>query len=638
MKKLLETYIRSLGEQEQAADAPERYQDLGTFMCWLLERQGYDIQVAAYRREGLMHMRSSGRRQKGMDIIASRPDADGTERLWIFVLKQGNFGRREFARSDRPGSMIADLREAASHARSESRGRALDVRNEWERITVVAAHNGDVDKGDIEEGRQTTIAGLKRLYNLDIDWWDAARLVQLALGPPADASDEGLDARADASLFPPAVRPFARLALDALQLDPERLGKTFDVNAVDQLIEQILPLGRQSDGMRPGVPLRDGAPVPARRLYRAGSELALFSGMLEVECQRLAESNTLPILDTLERVLCRMMDHLRRLERPVTGFQKKLSTLLEMLVDRYIGQALRLRTHLEPLLDTPYGLALPAPGEAIDYPLRSLRIGAYLAKAGLGCIDRNDVKEANAFAQALARLVVSNEGGVLSPIIDDQLIELGAIWMLWLRTGMHDEVGQSAQRLIQRLAVRNRIGLPLPALWMRAANPIAPEHLRALVHAHAMGRSADPSFQDAGTTIVLLAVVLCHRAGRQIDREAWSWLCPDTPPVHEPPPDDESGAVRAIYPQSWQPPDDAAGEWYAWEIRYRGTTKTYEEVAAPTAMVASFEEFHGTSFPASPAAAWQLSVIDWMAWTVHRTPPPMGPFLDSALWQRQTND
>lgn len=623
MKELLDIYIRSVGEQEQAGDAPEHYQDLGTFLCWLLERHGYEIHVRAYRREGIVHRKSTGRSQWGVDILASKPDPDGVDRAWRFVLKQGDFGSRQYQPSV-DGTMIHDLWLAAGRDPSDDSRHAPND-GDWERVTVVAVHNGELKTEEIGSQVKNQRELIQKQCGVAVEWWDANELVKLAMAPPVDSSQGVLDEHADASLFPPSVRPFARMALDSLQRDSDRKGYTFDLGAIDLLVEHLLPLGRARSTHGRMSMLGKGEPLKPRRLYRAASELALFVGMLEVECRRLASGNSSPVLETISRILCRLVEHIRRLERSdLHGIIAKMEALLDNLAGRYIAQAQRLRARLEPLLDIPYSLALPINGEQIDYPLRTLRLGAYLAMAGLACLERKDENEARAFAQALDRLSISNEGGLLSPITDDQIIELGAIWMLWLRLGMHDEVARSTQQLIQRLAVRQRGNHPMPALRQQARQPMDVSDLRTLVDAYYLGRTSATGFNDSGSTILPLAVTLCMRSGTPVPDELLGWFHPLEPT-------EKNQHARVVYLQSWQPPDDAADEWYAAEIRFRGITEVYDLTNGAEAMVKAFEQFHGLGLPASSAAAWGFPFIDWLAFCLHRTPPPMSLFLQPDL-------
>src|SRR5271168_4644596 len=98
MKDVLDRYVRSLAEQEQAGDAPEHLQDLGTFVCWLLERRGFTIYLTPYKHAGVERRKSSGRIQWGVDILAGKEDEDGENRLYRFVLKEGKIGLSEWGR------------------------------------------------------------------------------------------------------------------------------------------------------------------------------------------------------------------------------------------------------------------------------------------------------------------------------------------------------------------------------------------------------------------------------------------------------------------------------------------------------------------------------------------------------------
>jgi hypothetical protein len=627
MRDLLDIYVRSLTEQEQQRDAPENRQDLGTFMCWLLERHGYDIHLRAYQREGTAYVSQRGRIQWGVDILASKADPNGVDRAYRFVLKRGDFGRAEFQPAE-PGSMVHDLWLAAGRDPAEDARHASDL-GSWERVTVVAVHNGSLKTEEIGQQVKQTCQQIEHKMPVKVEWWQAEDLVAMALAPPADPHQGTLADKADASLFPPSMRAFSRLALDSLQRDPAGMGGKFDFEAVDRLLEESLPLGRSRSGHGPGVRLGEGFPLEARHVRRIGAELSLFAGMVEVECRRVAQSNTLPPLETIARILCRLMEHLRRLSPSDTsGHKRALRRIVDSLLERYIGQANLLRLRLEPLLDHSYGLAMPGDGERLDYSLRTLRLAGHLAIAGLGCLDVEagpHRPEASQFADALERLVAANEAAVLSPVTDDQIIELAAIWMLWLRLGRQDAVARTAHRWLERMWVREQLGLPGPSLWTHARIPMAPEEIHTLVTAHLMGKDNEPGFLDTGTTILPLTVTLCHALGRPLEDR---FLAPLQPVQRSRVPGELPQQVRVLYAQSWRPPSDAADEWYCQEIRYRGKVKVYDDEGGVAALSQAFRHFHEDDVPSSPAATvWKRPVIDWLAWMVWRTPPPMGLFL-----------
>ena len=465
MRDILTTYIRSLREQEQDKDAPESTQDLGTFICWLLERHGYKLHVRAYRHRGAMRISNRGKRQYGVDILASRLDEDGTDRIYRLVLKHGNITRANWSPGN-PNSMLADLWEAAGLRPGDDSQHLLERSFAGsDRVTVVAVHNGEVRTDEIGPQFESQRDQICDRCAVELDWWDVDRLVELALAPPRSSLGlRALEEQADAALFPPAVRPFVRLSLDSMVRAPNGLGETFDIDAVDRAIEQILPLGGRLDPAHDGSGsgLSTGEPITVQDLYRKSSELALFAAMLQVECTRIAAGTTIPVLESIPRILCRIMDHLRRLSSAqVQGFKRKFHSLMAELIDRYIDSAQTLLDRLQPLLDTEYGLALPHDSERIDYPLRALRLASYLSLAGLACCDRDtDAHRGRAeiFADALSRLARRNPGGFWNPVTDDQIIEISALWMLWLQTGRHTQAAQSAARLLRRLSLRKRLG------------------------------------------------------------------------------------------------------------------------------------------------------------------------------------
>ena len=107
MHDLLNTYIRALTERE---DRPQTSQDLGTFVTWLLERQGFRVVMRAVRYGEGEVLKSAGDLQSGVDIRALRKEGD-EEVLYRFVLKTGNLTQAGLAGSK--GTMGADLWAAA---------------------------------------------------------------------------------------------------------------------------------------------------------------------------------------------------------------------------------------------------------------------------------------------------------------------------------------------------------------------------------------------------------------------------------------------------------------------------------------------------------------------------------------------
>ena len=380
--------------------------------------------------------------------------------------------------------------------------------------------------------------------------------------------------------------------------------------------------------------MHSGPPEKPRDLARLFGELALFAGMLGVEARRSADGTTLPVLDSVERILCRALACLARLSTmPAPKNRRQLLAPLLLMLQQYETQAKALRERLEPVLDTDAGIALAKPGEAVDYPLRALRFCGYQAVAGLAHQLAGDANEAERYGSALHRLWATNPGACLSPVTDDQIIEMALVWELWLRCGHRDWVAQAAFACVERLALRRLMGLPLPSLYQRARVPMRDEDLRILVEAHAGGRTnAAAGFEDGASTILSLAVFLACRLGETRLDELLHLFQPNAGETESKLP------ARAVYAESWQPAPDSPPRWYSGELQWTGTSRVFTELGAirpnatanePSAskrMAEAFDGFH-KPLPESPATRWGLPVVDYMAWKLWRTPPPMETFV-----------
>jgi hypothetical protein len=374
MKDVLERYIRSLAERELEKDAPETLQDLGTFVHWLIERLGYDVYLRAFKHEGTSQVKSAGRLQLGVDMVATRFDPDGSRRLCRLVLKEGPVTKGVWGRSAEEGNIIHDIRLAADRHRRREYEDVVFGGEEPAHVSVIAVHNGDFDAESLGELRQQLAAELST-RGITLEWWDAGELSRLA----HKVATRGLgdDAGIDACLFPPGVRPFARMALDSLR----RPGRRFDLDAVDTFIEAKLPLGREE--VREGAVerLAAGTPLKALTLRRRVAELAVFAAMIRAESAASASDLTLPTFDACERIVCRIAEHAQRVGVERMGdHQKAIRASLVDVANVYMRAGDLLRDRLATLADVPYVTAPPTAFFSGNEAMR--RLGAWRGEPG----------------------------------------------------------------------------------------------------------------------------------------------------------------------------------------------------------------------------------------------------------------
>src|SRR5205085_12332087 len=128
----------------------------------------------------------------------------------------------------------------------------------------------------------------------------------------------------------------------------------------------------------------------------------------------------------------------------------------------YIGGGIRLAEKLISISPEEYSLAIPLQGEALNYPMRTLRLAAYLAVAILASVELGDAPTATELGACLSRLRQTDSGGLCSPVTNDQMIELGAVWQAWVRLGLFDEAALCARSVIERMFLRRAFKLKGP--------------------------------------------------------------------------------------------------------------------------------------------------------------------------------
>lgn len=622
MRDLLDLYVRSLAEREDAGDAPEYRQDLGTLMDWLLEQLGFTVHMHSYKHTGTSRRKSSGDKQLGVDILASKVNTDGSETVYLFVLKPGDIGRAEWA-AGVSGKLQQDLWSAATRSPEIDKWFAPTA-NRWAQRTIVVVHNGDLDKTDLGSQIDTDIRAIRAQYSIETKWWDAEKLVELAL--QCDTSI------LEGSILPPAARPFIRIAIDSLRRAPH--GREFDIHAVDQYLEQLLP------GDAPLV--KDRNTPPLLRLRRQISELSLAANIIIEQSRRVAGGTTLPALDSLERMMCRTMAWLQRLPnedidqliteakkppgRRQKGHEARVLRALQSLIDQYIGMAIALKDKLQAFSRDRHGLAFARPSEPVDYPLRILRFSGYLAAAGLFLYERNELDQARHLSIVIRDMWDNNEGGALSPVTDDQVVEIGMSFELWLSLGMKTEVQKFAGMMFERFLHRQQFGAPFPAIWMRSSIPMRESDRRTLVEAYLSGLDYRPAgFTDDASTILPMLIYVLRRCGTSVsDDQIISVLgMSEKNATHR----------RRICLQAWAPPETAAEHWYSRSVTDEGDCHSFNLHygnllgARPSdtmadRLVPEYERVGKKTLRESLAERLNLSPMDRIAWKRWRIPPP----------------
>lgn len=596
----LDRYVRSLLER---SDHPERQQDLGTFVTWLLGRMGFTLRLLPFHYAGPQRRVSKGRFQGGIDLVASRPRADGSEDLYLFVLKRGDVGRSEWRSED---GIRADLDEVEG-TRPETHDKWLPPDSRLGKVVVVAAHNGELDMERLAEHRRTYHERFER-HGFGFEWWSAVELVDHALAMLGGAPDD--------QLFPPMVRPFYGVLLDDL-----RTSGQVRSDAIDRLLDARLPLDE---------------PIERDELERALTEISLFVAIL-ASMDEEQSRGLLELLDALIRLITRCMAKVveaGETSEPVQG-------ALVDLLGTFVGAGDRLADILDPIIEIPDGLALMRDSECVDWPLRTVRLVRDLvlttrvAKdldehySGRSRGTRDDTErrvfkeradEFNRMAERSAErsslLAEHNWGGMATPITDDQLVEYAIIWRTWLEHGKTELAKTLADQMLSRLVLRRySLRFPGPALYSSAGTPMPEGQARVL--AEGWSGLHPVELEDGGSTLIPVVLLVAWRLGVQVDETAVAKFGDiqigerNLPPVHL---------------QSWSPPADAPRRWYGTSLRKVGVCRIHpNDKLAP--FLAQLTQRQPRLDP-SPASTLGLPAIDALAWVRWRTRPPLQWLVD----------
>lgn len=601
LRPQLDHYVRALKERD---DHPDERQDLGTFLTWLLRRSGYTIRLAPFHYKGPKRRVSKGRYQRGIDLVASRPNKANSEveDLFLVVLKRGDIGRSQWR--DEAG-ITGDLNELLD-TKPESHNDWLPLDVDPDRVNVVVVHNGEFDDEALADMRRIRQQRFER-EGFGFEWWSAPELVDKTLSVLGEGPDH--------ELFPPTVRPFYGALLDGL----ETSGKV-SMDAVERLLAARLP-GQASE------------------LHRTMTELSVFAAMM-ANLPRTRSQALLAALDMMLALLSRCAAAVAAEEASGVDIRESLGDLLSIFVD--LGDCLA--QVLQPLAEIEDGLVYPTIGESIDWPLRTMWVLRYLVLTVRAANDLATFERAKATAadleadreraeavvhkcedssarclQLSLALAERNIGAVGTPITDDQLIEYVLLWRTWLDAGYVQQTKRTVEELITRLVLRRQLGSPGPALYQQARAPMRDTDARALAEAWFGGsKQSSTAFEDGGSTLIPLSLFVGLRLGVDIGASVFQAF----------------GALDlgdrkrgVVHPQSWSPPKDATQRWYGEDLSRSGVCHIYE-FSQPNGFPSSFEERQGQLGP-SPMHTLGFESIDGMAWVHWRTRPPLRWLLDA---------
>jgi hypothetical protein len=603
LRPQLEHYVRALDER---SDQPEERQDLGTFLTWLLRRSGYTIRLAPFHYDGPRRRVSKGRYQGGVDLVASRPGAGGKEDLFLFVLKRGDFGRKQWRD---PTGILGDLNEVGKTKPSDH-VRWLPSDDQLGRVTIIVCHNGEFDDevlGTLRRNEQENI----EQRGFGFEWWSAPELVDHALTVLAEGPDD--------QLFPPTVRPFYGLLLDGLTTTGQ-----LPHDAVERLLDARLAKPPKA--------------ASAKELLRMLTELSLFAAMIVGHHPRARADALLDVLDMVRALIT----HSAAATVFAEAGEPRVREALADLLTTFVAAGERLAEALSPLARVPDGLALAGPGEQIDWPLRAARILRDLASSARTSAelaayhrqleakakadgDRKTSREAsqrfeivhNRCLAVCVDLAENNIGALATPITDDQLIEYAILWRTWLDGGQLDLLRRVIAELKARWVIRRRLGYPGPALYQHARTPMREQDVRVLAEAWT-ARSRPPSFEDGGSTLLPVVLTFALRLGVPIESAELAVFKPIKTP---------GGPHASVFAQSWSPPETASGRWYAEALSHEGVCHVHE-LEDIEQLVDRLLELH-TPVSRSPMAELGFESIDAMAWVYWRTRPPLRWLLDA---------
>ena len=374
-----------------------------------------------------------GVRQHGVDLAAVGPDPDddGTEKVFLFTIKAGDIGRKNWA------TKKEDVRPSLFEILDVYIPTHIDKKYKDQPKKVVLCCNGE-----LKQEVQLDWAGLTkqeiRRRGVEFDFWGGYKL-------------SGYVERhfLDEYLFPESVRKKMRRSLALVGLPEYDLSHFYDI-VEETLFERKLPRsrGRSAEKRR----------LKAIRLVHLALRI-LFSWAQE-------EGNLKPGLLAAERVLLRMWDWMCQM-----NLLRNKKTIVEFLgiYDTYkrIGTAFfnKIQQHCHTQ-DGLFGWGYRA--EEVEYPLRTFEIIGILGVMGVSqCFDyattgKSENKENMKVISETLVSVIQNNPAATTPLFDGHSIDICLGLMLLVFAGRKEIAKKWIEDLTGKVCFAYRIGRHFP--------------------------------------------------------------------------------------------------------------------------------------------------------------------------------
>ncbi|MGA0570994.1 hypothetical protein ACO2Q9_09775 [Variovorax sp. VNK109] len=375
----------------------------------------------------------TGVRQFGVDLaVVGTSPVDGAQEMLLFVIKQGDIGRREWAKDD-PTAVRPSLEEVVDAYLSKMVG----PEHASFRKTVVLATSGDL-KQEVELNWN----GFKARYisQAGFDFWGADRVAALV---EQYMLDENLFAAQDRSDLRKA------LALSG-EID-------YDFADLSRLL--LRQLGLKADGTlaRPA----ENSQVLLKALRRAhlASQICVQWALTDGDSRQALWICERTLLWSWHRVqLCQKKD------------REILNPALAGLWGAYVATAGRYYEAVAPAFHVRDGMAGYS-SEGASFSIVLFQHIGLMGSIGLGCAMRlpsneqeADVmqREVNALADGLTALL-DNHSASGSPRMDNHIIDITLALMFLMVAGRQDRASQWVQEIVKRvdIAFRSDNGFPV---------------------------------------------------------------------------------------------------------------------------------------------------------------------------------